>query len=139
MAVKKKNFSKEFLERRFKKGQSGNPEGARLRDVFTNDMKKLTLQSYREIIQAVVAGDADKLKEIAANPKTSILELGIINSIFKATKAGDYETIEKIVSRVIGKIPDEVNIKSDNVNTNLNSKLSKDDIKSIVKELKDDV
>lgn len=139
MAKIKKPLSPALEKNKWKKGQSGNPLGGKLRDEFTSAMKKLTLESYREIISGVVAGNTQKLEAIAKNPNSSILEIGIINSIFKAAKNGDYETIEKIVSRVVGKIPDEVKITADNTNTNLNAALSKDVIKDIVKELKEDV
>lgn len=123
----------------FKKGQSGNPLGGRLASGLSRQLRSLTLESYKEIIKLVMSGSVEALKEKAQDPKATALEVGIITSTLKAIKTGDYETLEKIVSRVVGKIPDEININSNNVNANMNAELDVDQFRKALAALKNEV
>lgn len=123
----------------FKKGQSGNPEGARAHNPAIKALTKLTIESYREVIEIVMTGTLQDLKEMAEDPKTSALQVGIATSFMKAIKSGDYAIIEKIAERIIGKIPDELNVNSKNVNANLNAAIDKTKLKAAFEQLQKDV
>lgn len=103
----------------FKPGKSGNPEGARKHNPIAKALKNLTIQSYREVIEAVCTGNVAFLQDMVNDPKTSALQVGVAAAVIKAIKVGDYATIERIAERIVGKIPDELNLNS--TNTNLNS------------------
>lgn len=97
---------------RWKKGKSGNPEGGRAHNPLTRALRNVTLETYREIIELVMTSDLAAIKKIAENPKSTGLQVGIAVSFLKAIKNGDYAVIERIAERIIGKIPDEINVKS---------------------------
>lgn len=103
----------------FKPGKSGNPEGARKHNPIRKALKNLTVESYREVIEAVCTGNVAHLQDMVKDPKTSALQVGVAAAVIKAIQVGDYTTIERIAERIVGKIPDELNVKSSN--TNLNS------------------
>lgn len=103
----------------FKPGKSGNPSGRPALNPIFKALKNLTVQSYREVIEKVCTGNIDALRIMAEDSKTSALQLGVVKSMIKAIMSGDYATIDRIAERVVGKIPDELNVNS--TNTNLNS------------------
>ncbi len=123
----------------FKKGKSGNPEGARAHNPLIKALTKLTIDSYREVIELVMKGSLQELKEMAEHPKTSALQVGIATSFLKAIKNGDYGVIERIAERIIGKIPDELNVNSRNVNANLNTTIDQAKLKVAYDALEKDV
>jgi hypothetical protein len=126
---------------RFKKGQVANPEGGRAhKKPIDLKLRKLTLETYREIIELVLAGDRTELIERAKDPKTPALEAGIITSVLKAIKNGDYSVIERIAERIIGKIPDVVKVQSTGVMLDgANLPIDMDAVRAAVKKLEEDV
>lgn len=124
---------------RFKKGQSGNPQGGRLHNPITRALKNLTVESYRECIEAVCTGNLDNLKAMVDDPKISALQVGIARAFIKAMQAGDYAVIERIAERIVGKIPDELNVTSNNVNANLNATIDKEKLKAALEQLEKDI
>lgn len=132
-------INEKMKAKQFQKGRSGNPEGARAHNPLVKALKKLTIESYREVIEIVMTGTLTDLKEMAENPKTSALQVGIATSFMKAIKAGDYTIIEKIAERIIGKIPDELNVNSKNINANMNAAIDKTKLKAAFEQLQKDV
>lgn len=122
----------------FKKGQSGNPRGGQMHNPAVKALKKLTIETYREVIELVLTGNLTDLKAMAENPATPALQVGIAAAFMKAIKSGDYTVIERIAERIVGKIPDVVNVNSTNTNTNLNS-IDKATLRQALAELEDDV
>lgn len=103
----------------FKKGQSGNPEGARAHNPAIKALKALTIESFREIIELVMKGNLQSLKSVINDPDTSAVQVGIAKAFLKAIRNGDYTVIEKIAERIVGKIPDQLNITSPEFNKKL--------------------
>lgn len=101
----------------FKPGKSGNPEGGRAHNPALKALRKLTVESYREIIELVLTGNVAAIKKLAEDPKSTGLQVGISVAFLKAIKSGDYNVIERIAERIVGKIPDVVTV---NQNTNMN-------------------
>lgn len=124
----------------FKPGVSGNPEGARIRkpDPIGKALKNLTIESFRKVVEAVCTGNIDNLKAMVADPNNSALQVGVARAFLKALKNGDYGTIERIAERIIGKIPDELNVNS-HVNANLNVEIKKEKVRAIIAELESEV
>lgn len=123
----------------FKKGVSGNPEGARIQNPIKRALKNLTLDTYREVIELVLTGNVDSLREMVANPKTPAIQVGVATAFMKAIKNGDYAVIERIAERIVGKIPDELKVTSQNVNANLNAAIDKEKLKAALVKLESDV
>lgn len=101
---------------RFKKGKSGNPEGGRKHNPAVRALGKLTVDKYREVIQLVLEGKVQDLKDMAENENTPAIQVGIAVSFLKAIKNGDYAVIERIAERIVGKIPDEIKIQPMTIN-----------------------
>ena len=123
----------------FKPGQSGNPDGGKKHDPIKKVLKNLTIETYREVIEAVLTGNLENLKEMIENPKTSVLQVGIAKAIVRAVKEGDYEIIERIAERIVGKIPDELNLHSTNKNFNANAKVPVARVKEALAKLYEEI
>lgn len=135
----KKPLPKAAEKYKFKKGQSGNPNGARAHNPAVKALKKLTLETYREVVELVLTGNLTDLKAMAEDPATPAVQVGIATAFMKAIKEGDYGVIERIAERIIGKIPDELKVTSNNVNANLNATIDKEKLKAAYAELEKDV
>lgn len=130
---------KHLKKHQFKKGQSGNPEGARKHNPITKALKNLTVESYREIIEAVCTGNLAQLKVIIEDEKTSALQVGIAKAFVNAIQKGDYIVIERIAERIVGKIPDELNVVSKNLNASVEAKIDPAKLKAAMAKLEIDV
>lgn len=107
--------AKHLKAHQFKKGEpSANPEGARRHSPVTKALFNLTVETYREVIQLIMTGNLAALQSMIKDPDTSAVQVGIAMSFMKAIKRGDYHVIERIAERIIGKIPDEINLNSKN-------------------------
>lgn len=101
-----------------KKGEVRNPTGVGgvHHNPLIKALRKVTLESYREIIELVMTSDIAAIKKIAENPKSTGLQVGISVAFLKAIKNGDYAVIERIAERIVGKIPDEIKIQPMSIN-----------------------
>lgn len=135
-----KGQTKHLKKHQFKPGESGNPEGARRHNPIQKALKNLTVTTYREVIEAVLTGNVDNLRVMIQDPKTSALQVGVARAFVKAIEAGDYGVIERIAERIVGKIPDELNVNSTNLNANLNTKpIDRAQLKAALAKLEADV
>lgn len=128
--------AKHLVKHRYKPGESGNPKG-RPKNPIPDALKKMTKQSYRRIIRIAVKGNVDALGEIIENEKSSVLEVAVAKCLVVAIQKGDYGTIEQIVQRIVGKIPDELNVNSKNIT--LTGKLDESKVKAVVEDLEKEV
>ncbi len=131
--------TKHLKQHQFKPGQSGNPLGGKIHNPIKKALKNLTVKSYRRIIKAVCTGNLDNLEDIVKDPRSSALQVGIARALANAIKAGDYETIDKIAERIVGKIPDEVNVNSKNLNFNANGEIDKTKMKAALARFKSNI
>lgn len=136
---KKKGLPSKAEPYKFKPGVSGNPKGRPPLNPIQRALKNLTIASYREVIEAVCTGNLDNLKDMMENPKTSALQVGVARAFMKAIQAGDYSVIERIAERIVGKIPDELNVTSTNRNANLNANIDQEKLKAALAQLEKDV
>lgn len=121
-SVKDKNDKPEdryahLKEHRFKAGNKSNPLGAKAHNKAVLAARRLTVDTYREVIELVLQGNLADLKEMAENPNTPALQVGVAVAFMKAIKTGDYNVIERIAERIVGKIPDQLNVTSNNNST----------------------
>lgn len=136
---KKSQLRPKMIEKQWKPGQTGNPNGRPPLNPIQRALKNLTVQTYREVIEAVCTGNLDRLREMVEDPTTSALQVGVATAFMKAIKAGDYAVIERIAERIVGKIPDELNVTSKNVNANLNAAIDTTKLKAALAKLEADV
>lgn len=124
----------------FKPGVSGNPKG-RPAEPIPNALKKLTGQQIRRIIAATVKGNIPELKRIITDNKSSALEVAMAKCLVVAVQKGDYDTIEKMLQRTgaIKKIPDEVHVRSKNLNVNANANIDSKKVKAVLEKIQEEV
>lgn len=123
----------------FKPGQSGNPDGGKKHNRAIRTLKQLTLEQYCNLIEVVALESGTKVKNFAKDENCQNL-LGTLSRCWMIAKSrGDYETIEKILSRVLGKIPDEFKISSQNINANVSTVIDNVRMKAAIAALEEDV
>jgi len=130
--------TKHLKPHQFKPGQSGNPEGRRPNPI-ARALKELTVDTYRKVIETVLSGNIDALRAMIQDPNTSALQVGVATAFLKALQAGDYATIERIAERIVGKIPDELNVNSKNLNANINATVDREKLKLALAKLQSEV
>lgn len=105
------------------KGQVLNPEGARAHNSALKALRKTTLETYREVIELILQGDMKQLTAMSQSKTISALHVGIARAFHRAINAGDYTVIERIAERIIGKIPENININQTG-NLDINSRVT---------------
>lgn len=128
-----------------KKGEIRNPKGVHSHGPITQmlaNLKKFTLDEYRVVIEQTLMGNLASLEKIVKESKaedspTSALQVGVATSILKAISRGDHTVFEALASRIIGKIPDKLE-----VNAGITVKLDLNDkgrLKAMIAKLRADV
>jgi hypothetical protein len=93
---------------KFKKGQSGNPNGRPRKYVSLLKDQGYKRSEINDTIQAMMAMDMVELKEVYDNPKATILEKTIANAMRKSLEKGTLYSLETLLSRVFGQPKQEV-------------------------------
>ncbi len=70
------------------KGQILNPEGGRAMNPLVKALRRLTLDSYREVIELALDSNVDALKALVANKETPAIQVGIATSLLRAISKG---------------------------------------------------
>lgn len=120
--VRRKLTAKELANLKpIKKGEVRNPNGARTHNPLLRAFKNLHQDSFREVLHEVLESDDKKLDALCAptdgNPSLRRL---IAKAMQNAISHGEYGLVERITERLFGKVPDQLNLKSDNLNTSIN-------------------
>jgi hypothetical protein len=124
-------------QHRWKKGESGNPEGGRRHNPVVRALRNLTVEVYREVIEVVCKEDWDELERMSEDRTLPAIQVGVARAFLFALRAGDYATIERIAERIVGKIPDELNVNAKNLN--IGATLDPEKLRLALKKLKDEV
>lgn len=120
-----------------KKGEIRNPEGGRSHNPAIRALRNLTLEQYREVIEKVLTGNVAELQAMIKNPRTTAIQVGVAACFLKAIKDGDFHIIEKIAERIVGKVPDVLNVNSKNAT--VVAKVDQAKLKAALEALEDDV
>jgi hypothetical protein len=120
----------------FKPGNRANPIGGHAHNKASKALRKITLPKYREVVELVVSGTLDDLKRMADS--NDALKSGIARAFYKAIRNGDYDMIERIAQRIIGKIPDVLEVTNLNVTPN-DDQLDIVKVKAALKKFENDV
>lgn len=102
--------TKHLKKHAFKPGQSGNPSGRPVMTPEQKALRTLTLEIYRDVINAALTGNLEDLKAIAQDPESSAIKVGVATSLMKAIQRGDPSVLELFASRIVGKIPDVIDL-----------------------------
>lgn len=138
---KKKPLPKAAEPFRFKPGQSGNPEGARRHNPVLRAIRRITQESYAEVVELIMTGTVDELKEVLTDPKATAVQKLLARAFLEATEKGQMGTLERLLERLIGKVPDNINLVSKTIRP-LSEKLTeadKGEVKKLLSEIEEDV
>lgn len=100
------------LHSRFKKGEVANPLGGRAHNPALKRLKNLTEDEMVEIGSMIVKGSIDELKAIGNNPKAGVLKMMMASVALNTIKKGDAHALEILLTRLIGKPKDRVEVVS---------------------------
>jgi hypothetical protein len=95
---------------RIKKGERRNPLGGKLHNPAIRALKNLTIATYREVIELALTSNIEALKRVAENPNTPAVQVGVATALIKAIAKGDWNIVNAIAERIVGKIPDKVEV-----------------------------
>lgn len=105
--------TKHLKPHQFKKGApSANPKGRIPLTPVERELRKLSLKTHREVIEMALTGTVADLRAMAEDPTTPAIQVGIATAIMRAIKDGDPSVLERFAARIIGKIPDVIQIEA---------------------------
>lgn len=138
--VKKKKQKRELPEamkaKQFKKGQSGNPLGGQLHNPIIKAMKQITEKALAETIEKIMISPKQAVKDMLDDASLSLAQRIVIKAAIKAESDGSFHSFNTILERVLGKVPDKVEIESPNgtmntINFGNLKNLSDEDLKKL--------
>lgn len=63
-----------------------------------------------EIIELAIMGNLKGLQQLIDNPETPAIQVGLAQSMVRAINHGDWDVLESIMGRIIGKVPDKIQV-----------------------------
>ncbi len=93
-----------------KPGEIRNAEGGRSHDKHKKIWKRFTNEYLVEIIDLAIMGNLQGLKKVVDNPDSPAIQVGVAKALFTAISKGDWDTLERIISRIVGKVPDKIDL-----------------------------
>jgi hypothetical protein len=94
------------------KGEVRNPLGGRAHDPHLKVLRSFTNEYMKEILELAVMNNIEGLKAIITNQDSPAIQVGIARALVEAIRHGDWTTLEKIVERLIGKVPDRLQVQA---------------------------
>lgn len=95
---------------KFKKGQTGNPNGRPRKYVSLLKAQGYKLSEINDTLMALLSMDLNELKSVFENQNATVLEKAVAGAIRKAIEKGDLANIETIINRAFGKPKETVDI-----------------------------
>lgn len=102
-----KAIVKRDVDGRFQKGSNVNPRGRGI-DPLKKALRNLTVQELNDIAGMVVKGTTEDLEAVLKNPQESVLKTMVASVCKKAIQQGNEATMEVLLDRLVGKIPDQI-------------------------------
>jgi hypothetical protein len=101
------------LPQAFKKGNAGGPGRPPLIDPKLSDYKRnLTKAAVMSSLSEMLDCSEEDLDKILADKKVSALKKAMASVISACIKGGDYQRLEMLLNRTIGKVKDEAIIET---------------------------
>lgn len=89
------------IGRPFKKGESGNPLGARIHNPVKKEFKKLAEEELRKVCEMFLCTPPDELRAAVDKSENALVAM-IGEAIVRGVKNGDYQMAFDIVDRIMG-------------------------------------
>ena len=102
-----------IIPHKFKKGESGNPNGRPRKYVSQLREQGYKLSEVNDAIQALMAMNIEELKSVYQNPNATILEKTIANAMKKSLEKGSLYSLETLLTRVYGKPKENADVKTE--------------------------
>ena len=100
----KSSTGKRVVGRPFKKGVSGNPKGKEPTPYAVYKLKKYTRELVAEMVNELLEMSTDRLSRFILEPDTPALKFAIGKAILRE----DFNAIDKILDRCIGKVSQKI-------------------------------
>lgn len=94
--------------RRFQPGQSGNPLGAALHNQELKALRRLTKETVADIGAMILEADLEALQAVAKDKSATVLRVWFASVAVKAISKGDAMSLNVILNRIVGKVPEEI-------------------------------
>ena len=88
-----------------KKGEVRNPLGGASHNKALKGLRRFTNEYLKELIELAVMGNMQGLVNIIKDPDAPAIKVGIAKSLVQAITKGDWAVLERIVERIVGKVP----------------------------------
>ena len=126
--------------RPIKKGEIRNPQGGRAHNPMLRALKQYSSDIFSQVMQEVLTANSDQLKEMMRpGPDSNSLRRLVATAMDKAIQSGNYDFVERIADRLIGKIPDKIDLTANTKNTNTNTTHTEIAIKAALMKVDSDV
>lgn len=133
---------KDLKKHQFKKGApSANPHGARAHDPVMKNLKNIGRAQFSEIIEVALKWDTNALEEYSKNKKLSVIQMGVVRCLLKASIKGEWNVFKDIVEQLVGKNPDVIKVTTTNTTT-LNAAVAQvtdDELRKRIEKIRSDV
>lgn len=96
----------------FVKGKSGNPKGRPKMAPDLLEIKKMSPAYITAIINKYCHFNRAEIKASVERPGTPVIECIIASILVKAMTSGDYSRLEAMLNRAIGKVTEQVEVKT---------------------------
>lgn len=127
------------IEPRWKKGESGNPNGRPRKFVCALKDIGYRQSEINDTIQAMMSMTIDELKGVWEDKNATVLEKTIAGAIKKSIEKGSLYSIETLLTRVYGKPKEQIEQKTEHngqVSVNVNVKHSEIPLTNSEKDIK---
>jgi hypothetical protein len=106
--TKKQNPPPEHTK--WKKGQSGNPGGRPKLPAELKMIKELTGEEVKRLFAKYARMNKEEISSAVTDKTTPMFELVIAAGLVKAVKDGDYQKLNFILDRTIGKVVEKTEV-----------------------------
>lgn len=91
----------------FKKGQSGNPEGGRAHDPVKRELKKITLETIKQMVEDLATKSPAELEAIYQDKNQPIFEAWFAKIAATGINDNDMGRMRFLLEYSAGKVPDK--------------------------------